>query len=372
MSRIELESTTHNRKILAPLSTLFRLGLGARRAAYERGWFKTRQLDRPVVSVGNLSVGGTGKTPLVVLIAELLSQRGWRPGILTRGYGRRRGKQVVVLAPGSARSLDPREVGDEPALLARALPEVPIVVCADRYLGGRLAEARFDVGVHLLDDGFQHWALARDADVVTLDSTQGLSEQALLPAGRLREPPSALGRADLIVLTRAELADPRPLEDQVRAINPHARIFHATTKLCGLVDVQTGRTYPPDAFKGESVGAFCGIGNHKAFFADLRKWGFSLMSEHSFGDHHVYTEASLVALDHSARKNGRAVLMTTEKDAMNLPLLNRPSEVPILACATRTEILEQQAFEEALFARLQGGGDDMGPPETEREAERRA
>src|SRR5215472_8915034 len=223
---IEPESKTlePRSRILAPLAALFRMGVTFRDAAYRRGWLRTQRLDRPVVSVGNLSVGGTGKTPLVMLIAKLLSQRGWNAGILTRGYGRRHGAQTVVLPPAAGRSPDPREVGDEPALLARALPQVPIIVCANRYRGGRRAEEYFNVDAHLLDDGFQHRALARDVDVVALDTTQEISARALLPAGRLRESPRALGRAHLVVVTRVELGDPRPLERQVRRINPHAQI----------------------------------------------------------------------------------------------------------------------------------------------------
>jgi tetraacyldisaccharide 4'-kinase len=352
MIRSESKALHPKSKILLPLAALFRGGVTFRDVAYARGWLKTQRLDRPVVSVGNLSVGGAGKTPLVMLIAKLLTRRARNPAILTRGYGRRRGAQTVVLAPEPGRSPDPRQVGDEPALLARALPQVPIVVCADRYRGGRRAEECFNVGAHLLDDGFQHRALARDVDVVALDATQELSEQALLPAGRLREPPSALGRAHLVVLTRVELGDPRRLERQVRRITPHVQIFHATTQLCELVDVYTGRTYPPDAFQGEPVEAFCGIGNPGAFFADLRQWGFSVIGEHSFRDHYVYSGASLEGLKALARRSRPAALVTTEKDAMNLRPLNRGAEVPILACVIRTEVLDERAFEEALLARL--------------------
>ena len=339
-------------KILLPLAALFGMGVTLRNTAYGHGWLKTQRLDRPVVSVGNLSVGGTGKTPLVMLIAQLLLREGWNPAILTRGYGRRRQAQTVVMAPDVGRSPDPREVGDEPALLARSLPQVPIIVCADRYRGGRRAERCFNVGVHLLDDGFQHRALARDVDVVALDATQGLSEQALLPAGRLREPPAALGRAHLVMVTRVELGDPRPLERQVRRINPQAEIFHATTQLSELVDVHTGRTYPPGAFRGEPVAAFCGIGNPAAFFADLREWGFSVVGEHSFRDHYVYAGAGFKALNALACRSHPAALVTTEKDAMNLQPLDRSAEVPILACVIRTEVLDQGGFEEALLARL--------------------
>jgi tetraacyldisaccharide 4'-kinase len=346
-------------KILSPLAALYRAAVMVRGTAYQRGWLKVRRLDRRVVSVGNLSVGGTGKTPLVMLIARLLSARGWNPAILTRGYGRRRGGRAVVLAPDSARSADPREVGDEPALLARSLPQVPLVVCRDRYRGGRLAEERFNVGVHVLDDGYQHWRLARDADVLALDATQELSDRALLPAGRLREPPSAIHRAHIVVLTRVELVDPRPLEEKVRRINPQAEIFHAATKLCEMVDLRTGQTYPPDAFQKEPIVAFCGIGNPRAFFLDLRQWGFTVVGEHSFRDHHVYADEALAILYRLAGKSPHAALVTTEKDAVNLPPLNGGTGIPILACVIRTELREERGFAEALLSRL--GESRAGP-----------
>ncbi len=349
--------------LLRPLATGFRLGVALRHAAYRRGWFKTRRLRRPVVSVGNLTVGGAGKTPLVAAIAGVLRKRGLTPSILTRGYGRRSRKPLVVLEPAATRSPDPRECGDEPALLARALPEVPIVICADRYRAGCVAEERFGVDLHLLDDGFQHLALARDTDIVVLDTTQEISDRALLPAGRLREPTSALTRANCVILTRLELGDPAPLEKQVRQINPRAQIFHSMTKLDHLVDIHSGRIYPPNAFEGEPVLAFCGIGNPKAFFADLRKWGFSVIGEQTFPDHHAYRDdysyLSFLTARYVKGKKAMAAearaFVTTEKDAMNLPTSVK-GEIPLVACVIESSICEEQAFEDWLLARLPGGG----------------
>ncbi len=348
--------------ILRPLATGFRLGVALRHAAYRRGWFKTRRLRRPVVSVGNLTVGGAGKTPLVMAVARILRRRGFTPSILTRGYGRRSRNPLVVLEPAATLSPDPRECGDEPALLARALSEVPIVICADRYRAGCLAEERFGVDVHLLDDGFQHLALARDIDIVVLDTTQKLSDRDLLPAGRLREPTSALNRAECVILTRVELGDPGPLEKQVLEINPRAQIFHSMTKLDRLVDIRSGRIYPHNAFEGEPVLAFCGIGNPKAFFADLRKWRFSVIGEQAFPDHHGYSDndmALLLLMAEGFKKRDVRAWVTTEKDAMNLPAPDkRKSEggIPIVACVIESSIREEQAFEEWLLARLPAGG----------------
>lgn len=335
-----------------PLAVGFRMGVALRTAAYRRGWLKTRRLNRPVVSVGNLSVGGTGKTPFVAFLAELLMKRGWKPGILTRGYGRRKGAKLVPIAPGDGRAPDPREVGDEPALLARKLPEVPIVVGADRYRAGLLAEEKFGVDVHILDDGFQHLALARDVDIVLLDSTQELSDDALLPAGRLREPLSALNRAHLVVITRTELADPEPLEEQVRQINPHVKIFRSATKLLALKDVARGELVSLSTIHNRPVYAFCGIGNPDAFFADLEKWGFSVTSKERFRDHYVYHEAAAILLRRIAGRKSPGILVTTEKDALNLPK-PKITELPILACVTEAEMAEARAFEEALVERLE-------------------
>ena len=328
------------------------MGVALRTAAYRRGWLATRRLNRPVVSVGNLSLGGTGKTPFVAFLAELMMRRGWKPSVLTRGYGRRKGPDLVAIEPGSGRHPDPREVGDEPALLARKLPEVPIIVCADRYRAGLLAEEKFGVDVHIIDDGFQHLALAREVDIVLLDVTQELSDRALLPVGRLREPCAALGRAHFLALTRCELAEPQPTEHRAREVNSQARIFHCITKLRGLTDVQSGVVQPLETLLGQPIQAFCGIGNPGAFFADLAKWGLSVVAKTSFADHYVYQTGELNRLMASARKLGAGALVATEKDALKLPPFGK-MPIPIYACVIQTEMRETSEFDEALFERLE-------------------
>lgn len=334
-----------------PLAAGYQLGVALRGAAYRRGWFRTRRLSRPVVSVGNLTVGGTGKTPLVAYLAERLLERGWKPAILTRGYGRRSGAPLIAVNPAPGRAPDPREIGDEPALVARKLPEIPIVVGADRYRAGFLAESRFGVDVHILDDGFQHLALAREADLVVLDVTEKLTEGALLPAGRLREPWTALQRAHLIVLSRTELGDAAKMEGQVRRINPRAKIFRTATRLSKVLDVAGGTLADPEEWKGKATVAFCGIGNPCAFFADTRRWGFAVGEEKSFGDHHVYDAGELDRLAARARGSGASALITTEKDVMNFPPGWNPG-FPVGACVIRTEFSEPETFEAALVELL--------------------
>jgi len=334
------------------LSAVFQAGVALRHGAYRGGWLKTQRLSRPVVSVGNLSVGGTGKTPLVTLMARVLLAGGHRPCILTRGYGRRRGKKLIVLEPGAARIVDPRKVGDEPAALARALPDVPIIVCPDRFRGGGVGEQQFQASVHLMDDGFQHLPLYRDLDVVLLDVTRPLADVALLPAGRMREPLSALRRADWVILTRTELGDAAGWQARVQAQNPQARIFHCRTNLTGLVDAQTGLSELPGNLLRKKTSAFCGIGNPAAFFGDLRTWGFWVVKESVYPDHHVYEQSDLLTILLLSQSAGAEAILTTEKDLMNLPR-DWKAPLPFLACCIETEIEEKMEFERALLAEVE-------------------
>lgn len=340
-----------NRPSLMPLAVLYGAGTRLRQEAYRRGWFKSRRLNRPVISIGNLTFGGSGKTPLVSAVAEKLLRNGYKPAILTRGYRRERGADLLALEPQPGKAPDSRKVGDEPALLARALPQVPIVICADRYRAGRFAEEHFHVDSHILDDGFQHLALKRDIDVVAVDVTQDLMHEELLPAGRLREPVSSLERADIIVLTRTEIQDAAPMERQVGLVNPKALVFHCSTELQGLIELDGLRSVSPGENQSKRICAFCAIGNPSAFFSDLRRWGFHSVSELTFRDHHAYNAEDIERLNRLARDKGAEALVTTEKDFMNLP--PKPAFiVPVLACAIRAEISETERFEQALVARV--------------------
>jgi tetraacyldisaccharide 4'-kinase len=338
--------------LLKPLSAVFQAGVALRHAAYSRGWLKTRRLSRPVISVGNLSVGGTGKTPLAILMAKILLAGGHRPCILTRGYRRRRGKSLIVLEPGPERRADPRQVGDEPALLARALPDVPIIVCRDRFRAGIIAEQRFQPTVYLLDDGFQHLALYRDLDVVLLDVTRPASDLTLLPAGRLREPWPALQRAHWVILTRTELGDAAGWQARVQEQNPQARVFRCATKLARLVEARSGRSEPHENLLRQKVVAFCGIGNPAAFFADLRDWGFRVVGESDFADHHVYRRQDLDRISAFSQGAGAEALLTTQKDLLNLPA-DWDVPMPTFACCIHAEIEEKMEFERALLAAVE-------------------
>ncbi len=328
---------------LGPLGRLYGVGATARAAAYRRGWLRQRRLPQPVVSVGNLTAGGTGKTPLVRLTVDRLVQRGHRPAVLIRGYKRKEGPDAIVIPPKPGRAPEPREVGDEAAWLARLFPDVPIGVSAHRFPTGELIAANYPIDVFVLDDGFQHLALARDLDVVAIDATRDISDGQLLPAGLQREPCTALARAGLIVITRTELADPTPLEAKVRTVNASVPIVRTRTRLDHLT-APGGATVAAGEFVDRPVHAFCGIGNPDAFFRDLRLWGFDVVRESVFPDHHVYRNLNF------ARGGSMAALVTTEKDLMNLAGLDLSGlGVPVLACATRFELEDAAAFEEVLF-----------------------
>jgi tetraacyldisaccharide 4'-kinase len=334
------------------LSQLFGLGSSLRASAYRKGWIRSRHLDRPVLSVGNLTAGGTGKTPLVRWIVDRLLRLGVRPAILIRGYKRKRGPDAIVIPPKADRAPEPREVGDEAALLARAFPEVPIGVSADRYRTGKLIEQNYAVDAFVLDDAFQHLALARDLDVVALDATRRLADGEILPSGLQREPCSALARADVAVMTRTELADPSPVEARLRQLNPRIRICRAQTRLDHLLDLGSGTLVAPDSLRSRPVHAFCGIGNPEAFFRDLRLWGFDLISESVFPDHYVYRDLRFAA------RREVAALLTTEKDAMNLDgvQLGRAG-APVIACAVRLDLQneDEMILEEMLLSTLGRG-----------------
>jgi tetraacyldisaccharide 4'-kinase len=199
----------------------------------------------------------------------------------------------------------------------------------------------------VLDDGFQHLALARDLDVVLLDVTRDYSRASLLPAGPWREPLASLARAQAVVLTRLELGDPLPLEEVVRHINPGLKMFRSTTRLRRLVDSASGNERAADSLVGKPVGAFCGIGNPRAFFQDLQRWGFATVMETAFPDHHAYRHEELHELFSKATEAGATALLTTEKDVMNLPR-EWKSTIPILACVTEIKLEPAAAFDDLL------------------------
>src|SRR6202522_1130273 len=270
-------------------SGIYGAAIAARNGLYERGWLRARRLQGPVVSVGNISAGGSGKTPFVILLGELLRARGIPFDVLSRGYGRKTSGVLEVDPAGL-----PQEFGDEPLLIARRL-RVPVVVGEDRYEAGRFAEERFGPQLHLLDDGFQHRSLARDFDIVLV--TPEDARDRLLPGGRLREPLRSLQRADAAVLTSGASPESFPLADKT--------VWRVRR---GIVP----QNIPPRPV------VFCGIARPQNFLLQLRAAGIDPVAEAFFRDHHAYTEKDIRDCFGLRQRSDAGGFVTTEKDAVNL------------------------------------------------------
>lgn len=306
--------------LLAAATVAYRGALALRSAAYAVGVRRARRLPCRVVAVGNLTVGGTGKTPMVELLARALLARGRRVVILSRGYGRRSGAPVGLVSDGRTVFLDSRTAGDEPLLLARRLAGVPVVVGRDRYRAGAWALPRFRPDVFLLDDGFQQRRLRADIDVVCLDARVPWGSRGLLPRGSLREPPAALARAHLLVVTHADgAADAAHVEAEVRRHAPTAPLVHARFEADAVEDLGSGSAVPAPMLRSRPVLAFAGIAAPERFAATLAGLGIAVRELVTFPDHHPYAPADLAALEDRARRVGAEALVTTEKDAVRLP-----------------------------------------------------
>jgi len=293
------------RILLWPFSLFFGLANSARAKLYTQGFLKQQRLKAPVISIGNLSVGGTGKTPVVIWLAEKLLAQNKRVAILTRGY---RGRQGT---------------SDEVELMrARLQNRVRFGVGPDRYAEGHRLESAEPVDIFLLDDGFQHLQLARDVDVLLLDSSQPMN-QPLLPAGPMREKSSAMTRANILVFTRTE--NSAGTQNAIQNLG-NLPIFAASTVLEGFRPLDSYESHDsvqsPTQIGSGPFFAFCGIGNPNAFIRDLKAWGTPPQDQLFFPDHHRYTTADAAHIEQAAKKIGATALLTTEKDSWNLQEIN--------------------------------------------------
>jgi tetraacyldisaccharide 4'-kinase len=328
------------RKLLLPLVPAYRLALLLRELRLGTKLEPIRRLRFPVVSIGNLSTGGAGKTPLTIALAKALERRGIRVDVLSRGYGRRGQRPARVDPDGTA-----EEFGDEPLLIARETG-VPVYVAGQRFGAGRLAEAEAPAGVycinlppvHLLDDGFQHRQLYRDVDILLLDDHDWLGE-GLLPAGNLREPLQAARRATVIAIPAPDGA--LELEHALHAWGWQGPVWRLHRKM----EVPT---------VAGPVAAFCGIARPQQFFAGLEAAGLPIVTHIAFPDHHRYTAADIDRLVTASRKAGAAALITTEKDMVRLGNLSAafPESLPLLTAGLRIEIEHEDEAIDWLADRL--------------------
>jgi tetraacyldisaccharide 4'-kinase len=313
-----------------PLSALFGAGVTVRNALYDRRIFQVKKLARPVVSVGNISVGGSGKTPFVIGLGQLLAGRGIAFDVLSRGYGRSSTEIAIVDPQGS-----PAQFGDEPLLIARKL-QVPVIVGADRYQAGLLAEQKFSSKLHVLDDGFQHRRLHRDFDIVLLPSDDQAG--SLLPIGRLREPISALNRADAIVLTDSQ-AQTGQAKNTWRA--------HRVIEL--------------PAAAGKSI-AFSGIARPRQFIEGLRSSKMEIAGTITFRDHHHYDQRDIDRLLDLKRQTRADSFITTEKDLINLGALSSQLS-PLLTAQLKIELESPQQVVTGIIKTIeQRSGQQIQPP----------
>jgi tetraacyldisaccharide 4'-kinase len=286
------------------LSMPYALAVAVRNRLYDWKLKTVRCLDCRVIAVGNITAGGTGKTPLVEYLAEYVLARTPRVAIVSRGYG-----------------AGNDESNDEKLMLCENLPDVPHVAGADRYACGLIAQDRHDAHVVIMDDAFQHRRVGRDLDIVTLDATNPFGYGYLLPRGLLREPPAALARADDVVVTRARLVEKETLDALEREIRRHAPdvlICQAEEQVTSIVRLD-GQPREVDEIRGKRVAAFCGLGNPEAFRCTLKKLDIDAEPFLLFDDHHRYTESDFRAIDAAASAENTEVILTTHKDRVKLP-----------------------------------------------------
>ena len=330
------ENERLKRTLLWAPAKLYELGVRLRVAAYETDYLKQMKLDATVISVGNITLGGVGKTPLVHYIARYLKSEEHDVAVLTRGYARESSGMRVLNDPAKNHSHalagSYKEFGDEPLMLARSLPDIPIVVDKDRYEAGRWAERELGSDVLVLDDAYQHLQLARDLNILLIDATDPFGGFEMPPFGRLREPLYGVKRADAVIVTRAD----RPFDQaQTQAIirrfcGDRVPVMYFASTITALRHLGTGEVYEARQFAGWNVAVACGIGNPNAFSEDILQSGINIVSENFFKDHHAFSQDDLDRINQAAKDGGADAILTTEKDAIRLAGL-RFGDIPIYA-----------------------------------------
>jgi tetraacyldisaccharide 4'-kinase len=330
-----MNSSSFLRTLLWPLSVLYGAIVRLRVSLYAHGLVKPKRLKGTVISVGNLTVGGTGKTPMVIWLAEKFLGDGKQVAILSRGYRGANG------------------TSDEIELMKfRLQNRVSFGVGKNRFAEGQRLESQQSIDVFLLDDGFQHLQLARDLDILLMDASRPLAGESLLPAGRLREPLAAMSRANLIVFTRAETAS--GTLDAIAKLNQYP-VFAASTRLLGFRRFAGEiTTLSANEMGAGPFFAFCGIGNPDAFFRDLRTWGIAACGQTVFPDHHRYTQRDIATLAQAGMRAGAKAFVTTEKDAQNLEGI-RFEEVPLFVAVIDLVVTPEADFRIVLDQTLAPG-----------------
>jgi len=316
---------------------------------YDRGAFESYDLGSRTISIGNLTTGGTGKTPLVAYVAGLLAERGEIVCILTRGYGRKDASKRILVSDGHHLLAALEESGDEPYELAqKLLGKAGVIADADRVAAAEWAKRKFGVTAFILDDGFQHRRSKRDVDIVCVDATDPFGGRQMLPAGRLREPIENLQRADAVVITRSDLVENlQDLKSEISDLRSEIPVFTAKNKIVGFTKMERMpakelKTVIAESIKGKPMLAFCGLGNPENFYSLLRRDGLSLSGTRSFPDHHKYSQSDVTQMESAARASSASIFVTTAKDAVKL--LDLQFEFPCYVVKIEVEIDEPEAF----------------------------
>lgn len=342
------------RGLLFALSHVFLLGVRARRALYNARILRDTTLGVQVIAIGNLSVGGTGKTPVVEKFARELQNQGRKVAILSRGYRsrppplrerllnrlllRRETSPPRVVSDGKSLLLDSETAGDEPYMLASNLRDVVVLTDKDRVKAGRYAIQKFGCDTLLLDDGFQYWKLrGRRQDIVLVDCQTPFGNNHLLPRGTLREPPAHLARASVIFLTKSD-GNTAALRGQLHRLNPKAPIIECVHSPLYFEDVFTGGRHPLDLVQGRRIAAFSGIAQPGSFEESLRRLGAELVYTKRFADHHRFSQQEVINAINRSKKRQADMLITTQKDAVRFPKLDR-RDLPIYFMRVEIRIL---------------------------------
>jgi lipopolysaccharide heptosyltransferase II/tetraacyldisaccharide 4'-kinase len=336
------------------LAALYQTGARARRGLYQGGLIERQRLPAPVVSVGNLTVGGTGKTPVTALLARYFQGQGRRVAILSRGYGGRR-PGVTCLSDGERRYYQPPEVGDEAFELARSLPGVLVYTGSCRYAAGLAAWRDHRPDIFLLDDGFQHFQLHRDLDIALLDAHRPFGNGRLLPAGPLREPLAVLREADALILTRYDDRKYRSSLNLLRRLFPQQDIFTAVIEAVSVLQVPGGKEHPPEALQGFAALGFAGLARPRVFQDSLAGLGVNLRGFRAFPDHHPFSPGDLADLLQEARNSGATALVTTSKDWARLGQ-RWPGDLPLWVLTVAARVEPERSWQTYLAGALEGPG----------------
>jgi tetraacyldisaccharide 4'-kinase len=346
-----------SRVLLAPLtflSFLYGLAVSVRVYFYRKGIYRSHSLPCRVVSVGNLTLGGTGKTPFAILLAEMILRRGYRAAVLSRGYKGKYEGACALVSDGERILMDPLQAGDEPSLLARKLKGVPVIVGRERWVAGRLAIDRFRTEVLVLDDGYQHLALKRDLNFLLLDSFSPFGNGRLFPRGELREPLSQVRRADALILTKGG-ADDKIINLGKRFMNlPEGRpVFRVRYEPEEIIVWGEERALLPLHLKGKKVLAFSGLARPESFEKTLQGLEAEIVGFEPFPDHYAYEGKDLERLVEKAMRAGAEAMVTTEKDRVRIKNFP-PGRIPLWSLSVRHVFPGEDLarFETFLFERL--------------------